>query len=273
LTQQPDLGTENLSAAPRCLHVVRSEAQSQTMHFGTVVSMSKEAKKVVARRMLAQAVVSAGRADDPHAVLDEVEEPIQAALEVLGDDPSASRYVEAKLIHEEASHGSRNDEVNDHDLPADVVSDFEEALGEDASGLEILRITGSDVEGFSFKFRTSTLKSTSAFALSFRSRWVFAPGPVGIEDLVAVTQNFRRHFDRALAPQMRENGAGEGEVRGARQRIAPVRALWLDEADPDDLVDTFPLVFIMTDSTELGQSCFCALEPWSDRCKSYHVDY
>jgi hypothetical protein len=220
------------------------------------------------RRALARAMVMIGRAMNPQAALLEHENLIRAAARRLGPDSSIARLLAALATARAATPALEPE----HQLPEAAARAFftmlKRELNTDPSQVQIVEAIGSDAEGWDFNYSQDGVVF-GAFCIKSGEQWVFAPGPIGREDLFAMTQAFRRHFDFTVAISMNANGATDAEIEAARDAIRPVRALWEGERDPHGLCDKFPLVFTMVNATGTQRTFYCAYDPMSAKAESY----
>jgi hypothetical protein len=219
------------------------------------------------RRAVARAMIAIGRASDPTAALLEHEAVIRAAARRLGPESSVSRLL-AALAQARPQTPAIEPE---HALPAAAAAAFAEMLadelGLDAAKVRIIEAIGSDAEGWDFNYEQDGVLF-GAFCIRHGERWVFAPGPVGREDLFAVTEAFRRHFDFTIALSLHLRGVPDAEISAARDAIQPRRALWAGERDPHGLCDTLPLVFVMQ-SPDDKRTYYCGYDPITARAEPY----
>lgn len=221
--------------------------------------------KQEAKRVLAAAVVSVGRASDPLAEFKARQASIEEAMTRLGRafDPRAFL----------AACGFAGMAVSAPEAPAALPIEAREQLaalmardfGWEGAELQIEHQEGGFPEGFEITFRLGD-EVMSAFALPFRGRWVFAPGPVGIEDLEGVTRVFQRHLMLTSALSHGDKAAVIKKVRG---EVIPERALWPDEKDPHGLWEVYPLVFRMVNPLGDGRKLYCGYDPFADEGEGY----
>ncbi len=225
-----------------------------------------------ARRTLAAAMISIGRAEDPLAEFKAREEAIGTALDALGRDFSARRFLDSCGFADEGVGAAEEAP----ELPAAAVQELRAVLTSDFGVAEpallaIDEVSGSALEGYDVAFSVAG-ETRQVFAIEHQGRWVFAPGPIGSEDLDAVTDASRRHFDQFIAMGLHLRGVSCDEIEALRGQIRPLRTLWPDERDPRDACDTSPLVFVMHNPVGCNRGLFCSYDPLSERADPYDTD-
>ena len=216
-----------------------------------------------ARRAMAAAVVAIGRSPDPLAEFSARQAVLEAAMAMLGREFDAKKFLESCGVAADAITAPDEGTL---DLPSaaldELVTQMVRYRGADPETVRVTDVIGGELEGYDFTLAVDGV-TEPAFGIEFEGRWVFAPGPVGREDLVAVTVAFRRHFDFFIAVGMHMRGASDDAIASVRDEILPTRALPMGEADAGDLSDEFPLVFELHNPTSNGRGWFCGYDPFS----------
>lgn len=237
-----------------------------------VLDLAVPTTKQDARRALAAAMISIGRASDPQAELELRQDVIETAIEVLGPDPSARRFLTACGIAAESVTPAAEPALLPEAAVQQLRTLLQTDLGVDQPALvAIEEVRGGDREGYDLTF-TVAGESRRVFAIELKGTWVFAPGPIGVEDLETVTRAFRRHFETTIGMGLHLRGVPNGTVGTWRDAIVPIRTLWPDERDPYGVCDEQPLVFVMHNPMDDRRAFYCGYDPATNATEPYDTD-
>jgi hypothetical protein len=227
--------------------------------------------KPEARRALAAAMIAIGRAADPMAAFVDWRGTIDEALDRLGPEFDANKFLAS--CHA-AGRGRAAPPQPQPVLPVEAERALATMLQArfdlaDPDFVGIERVTGSQAEGFDFDFMYNG-KHDHGFAFEFGGQWVLAPGPIGREELVAVTYAARRHFDIFFGIGLCLRGADDDELSALRQQVRPLYALWPSERDPRGLCDSHPVVLVLHNPADRQRPIYCAYDPMTEKVTPYH---
>lgn len=244
------------------------------MDMGTRPVLVNEVAVIVtkqeARRILARAVVSVGRAADPLAEFKVWEQSIAEAMSALGRDFDPSGFlrncgIAATSVSSPEGHDSLPEAAKEH-LQALLARDF----GIEG-GLEIIEVRGGPLEGYSLRYRAGG-EVRRGFLIDVAGDWVCAPGEIGREDAEGALRGFLRHFDLTFAVGLHLRGLDDDEIDGVRAAIRPERVLGADEEDPRGLVHSYPLVFQLSNPLGNSRKFYCGYDPITEAYEAYDVD-
>ena len=115
---------------------------------------------------------------------------------------------------------------------------------------------------------TAGNKSGSGYATLFDKQWVFTTQRVTRQDLRNVTQ--------AMVTYLKDSGFFEGwdetpqQIAKHCQLVRPKRTIWTGEtSDPQNLVDSFPMVFSCTNPTGSDHGFFVGYNPKTKTASAY----
>jgi hypothetical protein len=217
------------------------------------------------------AVIQVGRAQDPMAAFQERQETIEAAMIALGRDFNATKFlascgVAAECLTPAAAVKPTLPNAAEVALKRMLHASFGV---DDPDFVLIDEVSGGEHEGFELDFVVSG-KKDHAFAIEFDGEWVFAPGPIGREDLAAVTYAARRHFDVFFGMGLCLKGYSDDQLTDLRNSVRPIRALWPNEADPERLCDSYAVVFVLHNPADRERPIFCGYDPMNEQVEPYH---
>ncbi len=225
-----------------------------------------------AKAILNAAVGAIKKAKDPEKTYETARADLKAAERFLGRTGEAKETLQSFDQVGRSAVAMRLEQITGNaQLPLAVrdnflafVKDHELATGQ----MKLTNVKGNETLGFSFTW-TAGGQAQTAYAVPYLGNYVFSPEKVTKANLDAATKAFQAYFDAEWAPELRDNGNTAAEVRAMRAELKPTHVFFKGQSDPNNLVDSYPLVFSFNNPTGSDHGLYCGLNPRSGETEAY----
>ncbi len=219
-----------------------------------VNALQNDAKHVVssadARKIVDAAVEDVATSNDPRGTFQAAQKHL-AAAQLIVSGPSAATKLGAFEARGASALATRLAELGgggSTTLPADLKAQFSRMLVEQglagAGRATVTTFTDAKTSAGTRSFTWSTANGGgTAYARLDGASWIFAPQAFTSGDVTKVKALAKTYFDASFKVDMEQWGASAAEIAAARAAFVPERALFAGEQDPHGLVDSYPLVF------------------------------